>query len=221
MRAAAQKQQAAFKRKYPAKPSLSSTQGGVAGGRARMRAGHLAPPPEVKFFDLPIGATSLSNWTIVNSDSLFSIVQGAAPNERIGRKIRVKGIVFRLMINQAIGATGQEQPSPWTMDVLWDGQANGALPNLSEIYVNAAGLALPNPLFDERFTFIKRLSNNDPSAVLNIINGSIKCDKVITYDKNSGSITDLSSNNLIMTFCTPGDAASALTGNVRVLYVDA
>ena len=219
MRAAAQKQQSAYRRKYPAKPVLSASQGGVAGGRARMRAGHLAPPPEVKFFDVPLTVASTSNWQFVNTDSIFSIIQGTGANERIGRKIRVKGIVIRALVNTAIGST--TFASPWTIDLLWDQQANGALPAVTEVYTAAAPTSLPNPLFDERFQFIKRVSNNDPNAQLNIVNQSVKCDKVITYDKNTGTIVDLSSTNLIISYCTPGDAIPLLDGTVRILYVDA
>lgn len=203
----------------PRKSRLRIQQAGVGGASTKMSATSIAPPPEVKFKDFNVlAAPATANWTIINSSSIFGINQGTGPSERIGRKIKVVGIVLRISVNTDIAAS---LFSPYTMDVLWDNQCNGALPAITDIYVGAGGINLPNPLVDERFQFIQRIKQNNPNTAVTIVDRSIKCNKTIDYKDTINAVTDLTGSNLIITFTSPSDATPALSGIVRILYTDA
>jgi len=207
---------------YPFKrPKLGKaivSQGGVGGGVQRMTAG-LPPPPEIKTKDSIVAATVAANgdWTVVSPNNILSsITQGAAPEQRVGRKIRVVGVVFRLDISAAIAA------SPYTLDMLWDKQPNGAQAAVTNIYTGASSEQLPNSNFTERFQFVKRWKMNPGSnALSDQLDYSMKCNKVVSYDGNTGLIGDIEINQLLLTLCSTTTTVHNIAGIVRILYVDA
>lgn len=203
----------------PRKSRLRIQQAGVGGASTKMSSTSIAPPPEVKFKDYNVlTAPGTGDWTIISSNTIYGILQGTGPSERVGRKIKVVGIVIRISVNTDI-AGGLF--SPYTMDVLWDNQCNGALPAIADIYVGAGGINLPNPLVDERFQFIHRVKQNNPNTATTIIDRTLKTSKIIDYKTTINAITDLTGSNLILTFTSPSDATPALSGIVRILYTDA
>uniref|UniRef100_UPI004048B147 hypothetical protein n=1 Tax=Yoonia sp. TaxID=2212373 RepID=UPI004048B147 len=206
MKAAAKKQQYQWKRQRLLGAQLA--QASVPGAGAKMRAAARPTAPELKYFDLNV-ATSVQNefWNIIGSLALCSITQGTGNSQRIGRKIRVRGIVLRgkALIGNVPEGSGR-YPGPYTMDFLWDKQCNGAVPQVTDIYSTANAQGLPNPLFDDRFKFIKRLARDDPNSPYTLVNTKINCNQVITYDASTGNITDLSTVNLLLTMVTPFDA---------------
>lgn len=211
---------AGYPYKRPNKGRAIVSQGGVGGGVQRMTAG-LPPPPEIKTSDTIVTATTTGtgDWTVVSPSTIFpAITQGAAPNQRIGRKIRVVGIVLRLDVVSLAVTT----PDPFTMDLLWDKQPNGAQALVTNIYTGASSEQLPNSNFTERFTFIKRFKS-DPSRTSpsEQIDYSTKCNKVVSFDTNTGLIGDVEQNNLILTLCSTTLNNQAVQGILRILYVDA
>ena len=193
------------------------SQGGVAGGVQRMTAG-LPPPPEIKTKDSIVNATTsgTGDWTVVSPATVFSsITQGAAPEQRVGRKIRVVGIVLRLdILSTAV--------DPYTMDLLWDKQPNGAQALLTNIYTGASSEQLPNSNFTDRFQFVKRWkSDPSQSSTISQIDYSMKCNKVVSYDGNTGLIGDIEQNELLLTLCSSSIVNQVIQGIFRVLYVDA
>ena len=203
----------------PRKPRFNLSQGGVLGGSVKMSP----PTKEVKYYDSTLLALPASaNWTIVNDAILFGITQGAGQSQRIGRKIRVHGIILRADVNTDTGSVGN--PSPFQFNLVWDNQCNGGTTTIGEIYAGITGRSLPNPLFDSRFQFQAKMACNNPQGANNIIERSIQCDKTITYDSSTapfGNINDLTTSNLITTFTAPNDAAPSISGVIRVLYTDA
>lgn len=210
----------AKKRKGVAKGRTVAYQGGVAGGIQRMTAA-LPPPPEVKNFDTTISiATDESDTKILISplDILSGIIQGPGPSERIGRSIRVVGIVLRLNVGVTGGVVG-----PYTIDCLWDNQCNGAVPQITDVYTSTKFDALPNPEFSNRFQFVKRFSSPRTwSSFYDYVNSTIKCNKVVEYrtsEVSPATVAELTKSNLLMYFVTP--LTGQVEGTIRVLYVDA
>lgn len=221
-KAAAKKQQFQWKRARTQAALLS--QASVPGAGAHIRAYARPTAPELKFFDINI-STSVQNefWNIISNLALASIVQGTGASQRLGRKIRVRGIVLRgkaEIANVPDTSVTARFPGPYTMDFLWDKQCNGAVPQVTDIYSTANAQGLPNPLYDDRFKFIKRISRDDPNSPFTQVNAKINCNQVITYDASTGNITDLSTVNLLVTMVTPFDSTPTFSGILRILYVD-
>ena len=115
MRAAAQKQQ--FQGGFKRRKLGVVTQGVVPGGKTYVPRG-ISNRPELKHFDLTVGAASLDTWQIVANTMLCGIRQGAGPTQRIGRKIRVKSVVFRGRME--LGVAANNANSAYTIDFIWD-----------------------------------------------------------------------------------------------------
>jgi len=205
-------------------------EGGVNGGHAVMVPNILPPVQEVKYKDFvtttspgtPIG----NSFTFVNSTLLAGIQQGTGPSDRIGRNIRVVGVVVRALMNTEVTVGTGGIYAPCTLDLVWDNQFNGVNPNVTDIYLTGPGNivyahSLPNPLFDNRFKFAKRLQIKQPQGSLNLIDFSYTCNKLVEYKASTGVVTDLSKCNLLLTACSPGDTTSAIEYSMRILYVDA
>ena len=199
-------------------PSVSIAQGGVGGANAYVPRSLYAAPPELKYFDINISSGTGTSWQILSTLALCSITQGAGSQQRIGRKIRVKGVVFRA--TSTLGVSTNNAWNPYTIDFIWDKQSNGATPLIGTIYQNGAPQNLPNPENDERFVWQKRYSKDDPNSNFQIINTSFKCNKVITYDGSTGNVGDLTGTNLLVTYVCPFDADPTLVAVMRILFID-
>lgn len=220
MRAAAQKQQfqGGYKRRKLT-PTVVTTQGGVAGAKSYVPRS-MANRPELKFYDSVITSGNTDLWQVVSSAALGSITQGTGSSQRVGRKIRVKSMIFRG--RSLLGESANNSNCAYTMDFIWDKQCNGSVPTITQIYSTGASYDLPNPENDERFEFAKRFQRDDPNSNTTFINARFNCNKVISYDKdvNTGTVADLTSTNLLVTLSCPFDASPTITGKLRILYVD-
>lgn len=197
---------------------VSISQGGVPGANAYVPRSLYAAPPELKYFDINLSTSTGTSWQILSTLAICSIVQGPGSSQRIGRKIRVKGVVFRAI--STLGVATNNANNPFTIDFIWDKQANGATPTIGLIYQNGAAQNLPNPDNDERFVWQKRVSRDDSNSNFQIVNTSFKCNKLITFDGSTGNVSDLTSTNLLVTYVCPFDADPTLTAVMRILYVD-
>lgn len=196
----------------------------------------MPPAQEVKTYDVAVNGTAQSSsgfahiLTTVTSPAvpqspISGIRVGASFNARIGRQIRVVGIVVRGLINSSNQVTTEGEP--YTMDVIWDSQANGVLAPTNVLYDVAGGpgavINLPNANYAKRFTFIKRLEVTGragiPTAV-SIVNCTIKTNRLVCFDSDTGLTNDVEKNNLLLTFASV-DPTATFTGVVRFLYVDA
>jgi hypothetical protein len=168
-----------FSRKatYKRRPRASLVEGGVNGGHAVMIPNVLPPVQEVKYKERVTltGSTVPANagFTIIDSSVLQSIVQGTGTSDRIGRNIRVVGVVVRALVNSDIVTGSGDLYSPVCMDLVWDNQCNGVNAVVADIYsAPTLGHTLPNPLFDNRFKFSKRVQIKQPQGSLNMIDYS-------------------------------------------------
>jgi len=202
------------------------SQGGVPGGGV-VKLMKQIPSVECKFFDHPlVVGTFPVGWTDISTQAgpqtpFSQIVQGTGPSQRIGRKIRVIGIVVRL-IAIANGA-------PLAFDLVIDKQCNGAVAGAGQVYLTPGDPAsFPNPFEETRFQFLKRVENKNYALALNgagefTVSYTVKCNKMVEYQTSTGAVGDLTSDNLTMFACaTSGAVAQKIqSGQIRVLYVDA
>jgi len=201
------------------------SQGGVPGGGV-VKLIRQIPSVECKFYDTPLTlGTFALGWTDISTSgtgSPFSqIVEGTSPNQRIGRKIRVIGIIVRL-ICVANGA-------PVAFDLVRDKQCNGVTATAAQVYTTPADPAsFPNPFEETRFQFMKRLENKNNALALNgagefTVSYSVKCNVTVEYSSQFPPVSSLSSDNLILFACGTSTAVNQKiqSGQIRVLYVDA
>ena len=216
---AARKRYSKNKNPYVKKARLTLKAGGVGGARQSLSAG-LPPPPEVKNRDIAFsntyGSGDVNAWKLISTDTIYPIIQGVGTNTRIGRKIKVIGLVLRI---QAINGS-TSNPSPSTIDIVWDKSPNGALPTIGQIYGGSSHLSLPNPDYGERFQFLKRLEiNPSGNCITTTRNCTLKMNHLVVFDASGGFVTDLESGNLVLV--ATSNATGTFQGTMRVLYVDA
>jgi len=217
-------------------PRAKISQNGVGGAANSMVPRPMPPPQEVKTFDIDFAGTMATTpiWVLCSSANVnigasfvSGIIPGSNQNNRIGRQIRVVGVVLRGLLTIQVGAAGSEGGVS-TMDVIWDRQPNGAVPTINTIYdpagaANAVLKNLPNADFSKRFTFAKRLQVSGragtPTAS-QIIDASIKCNRLVSYDSVAANAASVEQNSLLISYVAT-QAASSVSGVVRFLYVDA
>jgi len=202
------------------------SQGGVPGGGV-VKLIRQIPSVECKFWDtaLVTPTTAPGVWQNIGDAAMLSgIVQGTGPSERVGRKIKVIGIIVRLAYTcNLVG--------PVTFDLVRDKQCNGATATAAQIYTDPAHWGtLPNPFEETRFQFLKRKENLNlaygaPAVTSTGISFQQKCNMVVEYNATTGAVSDLTSDNLLL-FCVVGDASIGVMtpngkGFVRILYTDA
>lgn len=190
---------------------------------------------EVKFFDSAFPATAIPAGpaSLIDSTVVAEIVNGTGPQSRIGRKIKVTKVDFSFTII-ANGATIGTNTDCVRYDIWLDKQANGAAPAPGNLYTALAGVVgttqMPN-LFNER-RFVRLYSNVYQFNVQNTsgvgqsnvghkVEGSIYPNVIIEYDDTTGTITDLTSNNIFQ--CWGSDSGFCVTNAnfIRVHFVDA
>lgn len=198
----------------------SMSQGGVPGGGV-VKLMRQVPSVEAKFFDSLVNTSSSGSFTNIGGTTLLAgITQGVGNSQRVGRKIRVLGFIFRTSMGHL--------PGPYTFDLVRDKACNGIVATVDEIYAQGGVFpAMPNPLYEKRFQFLKRVENYNASQQLStaatnsnfIISFSKKCNFTCEFDASTGAITDLSSDNIML--WAAGSASLTGSGYFRVLYTDA
>lgn len=232
-----------YKRRYaggvPRMPSsLLAVVGGVPGGAQRM-SGTATVKPEVKYYDVGVATANVVDWNFLQSGSLGGIQQGTGPNARLGKEIRLVGIVYRFSVQSgtytllptataAIGVT----PAAYTIDIILDKQAAASAAvtygAIGAIYDSPQVYNLPNPEAQDRFQFLRRIEVKDPQAVDTTVSGFLRINKNITYNNNTGSFADLQTNSLHITTASTAKVGIQsntvlpyrVTGIVRYLFVD-
>ncbi len=208
--------------------------GGVAGsGVVRVAAG-IPLAPEVKYteggFTTP-GAGTAGAWTTMNNLLVSNITQGTSSNNRLGKNIRVIGVLYRMAIKYGPSSvTAPSDPRPYTVDFIWDKKPTATSATIQEIYDSAAaggavdGTILPNPLQETRFTWQKRVERPAPNSDYSLVAGSFKCNKFVSYSANTGGLSDIEQNNMIVNFghcALDATNRAAVSGRIRLLFVDA
>lgn len=210
---------------------------------------------ELKFKDVAVDATMVQSIPLgVGADGLCAIevVSGAtnAATRRTGRTIFVKKLNLRLQfaMNSINDATDTNSPNSVMVRlmVVWDKQANGLAPVLTDVltpssFLNPADIYAHNDLTNSgRFIVLKDkfiTMQVQTTHIETITEAHLRSSEVITMNKscnipieysgNLGAITERKSNN-IQVFTVweviGGDRASTatlrITGNMRLRFAD-
>ena len=206
---------AGYRRKSRAKISRA----GVGGATQTVSASSISKL-EVKTHDVAVSLTTAAgDWQIISSNLVHSVIQGTGSSQRIGRKIKALGVVLRMDVTAVQGGLVQ----PYTIDLIWDTQPNGAVPAIGSIYGPTAVTRnqLPNPNFNDRFIFLKRIEQTgfNQSATVTMINRSVTMSKEVFFDASTGLITDLEKGNLLMCACSV-DPSVTFDGTLRLMFHD-
>jgi len=193
------------------RPRARLTQGRVPGAGTRMSP-NVSLSAEVKFKDTAVNFNSLTgDWALAMNNALAGITQGTGNGNRVGRSIKIVGVIYRFNV---FSGTGQ----PFSVDIGCDKQANSAIPVIGDIYASVANTSLPNPVYERRYQFWKRHEVKDPNSTVTIVSGSINKQQVVNYSGNLGTIADMEDANLFVSISATRDVD--IEGSFRVLYVD-
>lgn len=208
---------AGYRRKSRAKISRAGV-----GGATQTVSASAVPKLEVKTHDVAISTTTgVSDWQIISSNLVHTVTQGTGSSQRIGRKIKALGVVLRMDVT-AINA--QLFVLPYTIDLIWDTQPNGAVPSVLSIYGLGGGAtraALPNPNFNDRFIFLKRIEQTgfNQSSITTCINRTVNMSKEAYFDGTTGAIGDIEKGNLLVCACSV-DPSVTYDGILRLMFHD-
>ena len=188
---------------------------------------------ELKFHDIDISQAPVAIAGDIVEDSLLTIVQGTNEGERIGRKITVKQIAWRMaMVLPA--QTDEALTSESLRLILYlDKQTNGATATVTGIletaeyqsFNNLANKSRFRILYDRMFTFSATAGGTSAAGVDQF--GEVRKDThllknlniVVEYDNTftDGRITTMRSNNLGI-LCLSQTAKANLNGKVRIRF---
>lgn len=114
---------------------------GVYNGRRR---------DELKFVDTTI---SITPFTLVGAISLLNgVTQGTDFNNRIGRSVNMKSLLFRFTVEKATGANSDGATA--RVILFYDAQTNGAAPVVTDVLATADHLAPMNLNNRDRFKIL-------------------------------------------------------------------
>jgi len=204
-----------YARAYRANPSRRQTLGGII---------------EKKFYDTAWGTTNVTSAGIIATHGFLAIAQGTTENTRVGGKITVVNVNFR---GELTGVNDSSQvPEVARFIFLWDKQANGAQPAVTDILQTASVNSFLNMDNVERFQVIKdkmvTMDTNTYDAAstdavyvdTKLIKLNYKCSVPIHYSSTTGAITELKSNNLILLLISM-NGVCFYRGRMRVKFTDA
>lgn len=188
--------------------------------------------PEVKFLDTSNAAAAIAAGPASGIVStIVSTINGAGPSQRVGRKIRVVGIEYAVSILCNFAAPLATDTVQF--DVWLDRSSNGAAATAVQLYTASAVPGtnqFPNLFNEERF---KRLHTEEhifqaQSAIgaataqsLYKMEGKVKCNYVIEYTGNTGTVADLASNNIFVCYSSDNGYCALNAALYRVMYTDA
>jgi len=111
--------------------------------------------PEKKNVDYPGSIASGPNGVWSEIDLVNGFAQGAGQNQRIGRKVQMKSMIFRYTMNTNAYAADQR------ILIVYDKQSDGILPLITDILQNDPGSGL-NPTYNAPMN----LNNSDRFVIL-------------------------------------------------------
>ena len=207
--------------KAPSTARAHLSQAGVPGAKAYMGVG-IQQPQEIKNLDVALDHNPLTgSWSYISSAALALIRVGAGPNQRVGRKIRLMGILLRCTVYTGTAAQtviGQ----PYSMHLIKDTQCNGNVPGTTTVYATPADRnSLPSSLHNQRFNWLKAVEvTQGLQTSSSMVTYTHKCNMVVFYDADTGLVSDLERNNIILAF-SADTATPTIKGTLRFTYVDA
>ena len=184
-------------------------------------------PQEVKSCDITVSTLAPLGWQYLISDTFADISNGFAGDQRVGRSIRVVGIVFRASVLSCFQFPDEAiTPLPYTIDFMWNHRSTIQPPDITEIYLRPGDQyykSLPNPALP-LLKFIKRVQR-EPKQNFTTVNVNIACNKVITWASFPTFAPDtelyITCANQYSSAPDPSSFPLSIVSRLRVLYVDA
>lgn len=191
--------------------------------------------PELKFLDTIEPNTAVATAGTVSTSSFNIIPQDDTESGRVGRKVNIKKIMFKLAINLPATTVAASTTDRMRIMVIQDKQTNGANPTVAQIlatpstidsFQNLANASRFNVLYDKTHV-ISSPAGGAPTATPSFgaetvfLKISKKCDIPIEYDATAttGALTTQRSNNLLLVSWTASNLAT-LQYTARIRYSD-
>lgn len=187
---------------------------------------------EMKALDNTLSSDTVSATGGIKLDSVCKIAQGTDENERIGRKIVLKKLLMRYVVNLYNGTDAANTDDGVRVIVYLDKQANGATATVTNILNSASYTSFNNLSNKDRFTILYD-ETTDISATAGAWNGTAnvfgahgitktmfkEVNIPIQFSDTLGAITELRSNNVGVLLISDNGNIN-FKGTLRVRYVD-
>lgn len=206
------------------KPRVGQASGLVRQAKAIGGWAPNANRPELKYKD-STATTNLSlSSAFVAPILLNGLLSGADVSERVGRKVTLRSLLFRYTVS--LGATSVGG-SPTRILLIYDKQANGALPAVTDVLL-ADNFSSPNNLAArDRFVtladiMVDPISVQDSFSVAGSVFKLFNLEEV--FSGGTATIGSIASGSLFVMMAQNGSvttAAPSVTWYARVRYVDA
>jgi len=194
--------------------------------------GNPAKIGEMKFIDFAFGGAVDSVADIPTNGQLCRIPQDATQSGRVGRKVTIKRIEYRMTLYQVAGASASADTVRFC--IVQDKQANGAAAAINLVFDSSSDIPIQHREMENiaRFKLLKDKTvtlnpgygiNGAVGASAKTMNGRVKCSIPIEYDNSAatGDISTVRRNNIFVTIGAGiQDDFTQFEGNIRVFYVD-
>ncbi len=191
-------------------------------------------PGELKFFDLDVddAVIVVDGQIQTATGSINTIAQGVTEVTRVGRKCRIKSILWRYNLELVQGATVGLSETVRCI-VYQDTQCNGATAAVTDIlesdnyqsFNNLANSGRFRILYDKTHVLNPSASAGNGTAndvAQHDINRAFykKCDIPIEFSATTGAITEIRSNNLCILTVSKTGGLAAMDSKIRLRFSD-
>lgn len=189
---------------------------------------------ELKFWNGPLWVHTVSTTGSLlgisgSPTSPILIPQGTDNDQRIGRKIQITTIQFKLLFSLF---AGNSHDNGW-LYLVHDKQANGALPAYTDIFDSADFYSFIKLENTKRFKIMRKYQYNldskvaataggvgIPQPVGVIIEDYIKCDIPVEYTNTTGAIGGIVSGQYFLCAVSANSSSTVITGHIRTRFYD-
>lgn len=189
--------------------------------RSMLHQTDLGRGPELKSHDLSTTFAPPLTATFSSPQCLNLIAQGASQSERIGRRYVVKSVQWRAVFDHA------DPASQHRVLVVYDKQANGALPSTSDVLAASQNFNSPMNLSNsDRFVILQdEITDSAQSSAMNIsAKRYTKCNLEVLCNGATGLISNINSGSIFMMIANNADLTigqvTAVWVTSRIRYVD-
>ncbi len=185
--------------------------------------------PELKFFDTIVAGTALATTGIITSPSLNIVPQGTTESERVGRKMMIKGIGIRFLLQ--FNSSTTETVEVVRVIVVLDKQTNKTAFAITDVLEVASEGSFNNLANKNRFLILmdRYQSINKVVDVGTNINQFVQAwswfkelNVSIEFDNsvNTGAVSSQTSNNIAVFALTLNSTQISLGYTARIRFLD-
>ncbi len=193
---------------------------------------------ELKFLDDDMVGGVIPNSVPFESSGEGGIVnsnRGSGQSQREGRHILITNIRVRFRYHLPRNATDVSWVDSVRFMVILDKQANGASPLISDVLDFQSGAvayihAFPKLSNGDRFQILHQQWDDfatqsldafgETGAIFQIVDFEMDCNIPIDYDGNTGGVSDITSNNIIVWMISASQDIQLHSGVTRVRFLD-